>query len=117
MPIADYICPMDAYFIDATTIAIDRWDALNGSGMWEPCIWFKILNDSHTDIFVSWNAVDDHFFVPSFTKIAHSLQLNSSPPNYISKAKKGLTLYIRGLPDKGGGGSIVFTGYFNKVIR
>jgi len=112
MPYPNYVRVMDAQYVDVTGIAIDRWDELNVGGMERPCFYFKVLNDSYTDVFISWNADDDHWFVPSQSKSAINMQLNCSLPSLVSKVKNGQKLYVRGNPDIKFGGVIVFTGYY-----
>jgi len=115
MPQSNFIYPLEMHSLDAGTIAIDRWDAINIAGMDGECVYFTINNNSSSNIFISWNGDDDHEYVTYYSKITLNLQLNSSPPGFVSKIKKYTTFFVRGYPDQNNG-NIVLSGYFNKRI-
>ena len=72
----------------------------------------RITNESNTDVFISYDGVNEHEFLHADEKIEINFQTNSSPSGYVSKIKLGTVLYVSGVA---GVGLVYLAGYYNKT--
>lgn len=103
------VIPLILSSLDATKIGAGTWstfDPLTGA-----CFWLRIINNSDTDVFISYNGSDRHEYIKAGDSIECNFQTNSSPSNKVAKVKKGTIIYVQGSPAQGG--DIYLAGYYN----
>lgn len=81
-------------------------------GLDHPCFMLRFINDSNTDVIVSYDGVIDHEYVLLGTDLTLSFQTNSQPNNKAALMAKGTQIYVRGAA---GVGSFIVVGYFQAV--
>lgn len=72
------------------------YKAINASGLTGPTVLLRIYNASDKDIYISYDGVTAHDFVPSSQWMTLNFQANSGPNNYMAMLKKGTIVYVRG---------------------
>jgi len=107
----DYVKAITMQNVDSTGIAIDTWTAFDTGGIEEACFFIRITNDSDTNVFISYDGINDHEYVQDGNRIDINIQTNSSPGNYVAKLRKGTVVYVRGTA--GQSGLIYLSGYYN----
>ena len=109
----NWVYPLVLTSVNTAAIAADTWTAFDAGGIEADCFMIRITNDSDTDVYISWNAADDHEYIPAGDTIEVNFQANASPPGYIAKIKKGSILYVQGVA---GTGYVYLAGYYNTNI-
>ena len=87
------------------------YDLMNAGGLDKSCFYIKIINDSNTDVEISYDAVGTHDFVPNGTSQVLNLQSNYQPAGAIALMPKGQEFYLLG---QGGVGYIYLIGYYQE---
>lgn len=109
----NWVYPLVLTSVNSAAIDAGTWTAFDADGIEADCFMIRITNDSNSDITISWNAADDHEYIPAGETIEVNFQANASPPNYVAKIKKGTVLYVQGAA---GQGNIYLAGYHNTII-
>ena len=81
------------------------------TGIEGECFFFRITNDSDTDVFISFDSANRHEFLSSGDTIEINFQTNSSPSNYVSKVRLGTIISVQGVA---GTGLVYLAGYYNE---
>lgn len=79
-----------------TTGLTTAYQAINTSGFAHPCFYIKIVNNSGTDITLSYDGVNDHEFVRTKTDLPLNFQTNSQPQAQSALLRKGTVVYVKG---------------------
>lgn len=74
------------------------------------CIMLRFVNDSTQDIFISYDGVTDHDFLPGITSFELNFQANAQPTPSVSCMPLGTKIYVKGTA---GAGFIYLSGYYN----
>lgn len=82
---------------------------INPLGLPEACFLIRIINNSDTDVIVSYDGLNDHEFVPGGTQATLNFQTNAVPNNKECLLAKGTVIYVRGTA---GQGDIYLSGYY-----
>ena len=106
----DYVKAITMQSVDSAGIGAGAYTAFDAGGIEQPCFFIRITNDSDTNIFVSYDGINDHEYVQDGNRIEINTQTNASPGNYVSKISKGTVVYVRGTA---GTGIVYLSGYYN----
>jgi hypothetical protein len=82
---------------------------LNGTGFSQAPFFIRIINNSKTDVTISYNGVDDHEYIPAFTVFELPSQTNAQPNAQIALFPKNTIVYIKGVASLG---TIYLSGYY-----
>jgi len=110
--LSNVITPMEMQSIDAATLGLGAYSTFNDAGIEGALCFIRITNDSDTDVYISYDGVNDHEFIEAGERIEVYFQANSAPTNYVSKLKKYTVIYIRGNAQSTG--YIYVAGYYNE---
>ena len=83
-----------------------------------PCIIFKIVNNSSKDVTISYDGTTDHDYVPAGTVLLYNFQANSQPNNFVCSLAASTIIYVKAVAGAGTG-SVYIIGYYqatNSVI-
>ena len=105
----DIIVPIEIQSIDTAGIGAGAYSEI-GNPLEGALAFIRITNTSNTDVYISYDGVNDHEFIPATNRISSYFQVNSSPTNHVSKLRKETMLYIRGVA---GVGLVYVSGYYN----
>lgn len=108
---ANYILPIARATLDSATLA-GAYKAINSTGLANSCSVLRIINDSDTDINVSYDGTTDHDYVKTGETLQLDLQANSTPNSYVSYIRKGTVVYAK---SAAGVGNIYVAGYYQAV--
>lgn len=72
------------------------YQAINAGGLDNPCFLIRIVNNSNTDITISYDGVTDNEFVPTKTSIPINFQANSQPQAQSAILRKGTIVWVKG---------------------
>jgi len=102
------IAPIVMTSIDSNDIDIGEYRIVNEDGFDEACYMIRITNRTKDDVFVSYDGVIDHDYIP------HDTYIQIEPPMMIDKSnfRKLTKVYVRGTRSAG---FIYVAGYFRKV--
>jgi len=104
MNVKSYIRYIPMVSIDSATFT-GSYQALTATS--DPCIIYKIVNNSTMDVTVSMNGTTDHDFIPTKTGAVYDNQAGSQPSNKDALLKKGQVFYVKG---SAGVGSVYLVG-------
>jgi len=79
------------------------------TGLPAACFLLKIVNNSDTDVTVSYDGVDGHDFVRNDNKLEINFQTNSQPHGHVNLLSQGTRIYLAGVA---GTGNIYIIGYY-----
>jgi hypothetical protein len=68
---------------------------LNLVPLQEPCFLMRIINASTEDIWISYDGVTDHDYLPAGYTTTINYQTNALPNAYVAQEPKGLTVYVK----------------------
>ncbi len=93
-----------------TTSLDGTFKAINAAGTPEPCFLIRVVNDSDTDITISYDGATDHDFLRSTETLQLPLQTNAQPNNMMAKLRQGTIVYVKGAG--AGTGLVYLSGYY-----
>ena len=99
---------MPALIIDSATLT-GGYDPFDAAGLTQACSIIRIVNDSNTNIGVSYDGVDTHEVINSGDSIQLTFQSNSRPNNKVALMAKGSNICAIGAA---GVGNIYLIGYY-----
>lgn len=99
--------------IDSSALT-SSYQPINPNGTSGSCWTFDIINNSTSDIDVSFNGSTDHDFIPANSIKIIDIQTNSQPNNDINLMKKGQIVYVKG---SAGTGIIYLVGRTNTITN
>jgi len=82
---------------------------INPLGLPNPCSIIKLLNESGSDVFISYNGVVDHDCVARDSYLLINAQGNANSTTKVAQFAKGTKFYVRGAPIAG---AIYLIGYY-----
>ena len=94
----------------ASASVASSYAAINSSGLPNNCSIIRIINNSSTDVTVSYDGVTDHDYVRTNTTVTLEFQSNAMPNSYVSNLAIGTKVYVKGTA---GTGNVYLAGYFN----
>ena len=95
--------------VNAANLLANAYLAMN-AGFPDAIFMIRILNASNTNVFVSYDAINDNDFVPSGNGILElNFQSNAQPNNFVTLLSKGTRVYLRATA---GVGSIFLAAYY-----
>ncbi len=106
----DIIVPIELQSVDTATIGAGAYSEV-GNPLEGALCFIRITNDSNTDVFISYDGITDHEYIPAGDRIETYFQLNAAPNNYVAKLKEGAIVNIRGTA---GVGLVYVSGYYNE---
>lgn len=83
----------------ATLTSVDSADlgsgyvAFNTGGLPRGCCIIRIINDSGTDVTISYDGTNAHDYVPTMTSVNLNFQTNASPTSNQAFLAKGTVVY------------------------
>lgn len=80
-----------------------------GTPLEEPCFMIRVVNESDTDVQISYDGINPNDYVITKTQVTLNFQTNGQPNNYLANLPKGMQIYVRGLA---GNGNVFLIGYF-----
>lgn len=97
----------------AATSLTAAFDAMNApEGLRGPTVLLRIINNSTSDVSVSYDGDAYHDFVPKGTSLQLNFQANSAPNNKVAMLRHGTQVYLAG---SAGTGNIYLAVYYLKA--
>ena len=75
----------------------------------ESIFLLRIVNDSNTAVFISYDGVNDHDYIAPNGSLQIDFQTNAAPNNWVALMPKNRIVYVRGVA---GVGLIAASGYY-----
>ncbi len=94
----------------ASSTFTGSYQAINSTGTTEPCIIYKIVNNSTVDVTISLDGTNDHDFVPTASACVYDNNAGRQPINELALLAKGQVVYVKG---SAGTGSVYLVGIMN----
>lgn len=113
MGIKNIVLAIPMTSINSNTVGA-AYQAINPNGLPFACFDLKIVNNATTDVFVSYDGVTDHDYVPFTSGFQIPTQTNAQPQNMVALFRKGLKVYVKGTA---GVGFIYLVGYYQPVAN
>lgn len=85
---------------------------INSAGLPEPCVLIRIINDSDTDMTVSYDGTNDHDYVRTGSTLELNLQTNSLPNGNVAQLARGTIVYVKAAA---GTGLVYLAGYYQPI--
>lgn len=94
MKLTNRVYAVPASFFDATTITA-AYQAINTIPLQHPCFLLRIINTSSEDIWISYDGISDHDYIPYGHAITIDYQMNALPNAYVAQVAEGITVYVK----------------------
>ena len=94
--------------IDSSTFT-GSYQAINSTGIPNPCFILKITNNSSKDVTVSYDGTNDHEFVPTLSSLLLNFEAGSQPRANVALFPVGKVVYVKGAA---GAGLVYLSGYY-----
>ena len=107
----DYIVPIEMQNLNANALGIAVYAPFNAAGLEGSLSFIRVTNDSNTDVYLSYDNIHDHEFIPAGKTIQVCFQANSILASQVSLLRKHTVVYLRG---NAGVGYIYLSGYYNE---
>lgn len=104
----DVIVPLKMQSIDVSGIAAGAFSAM-GDPLEGALAFIRITNSSNVAVFISYNGLVDHEYIPAGGKMEHYFMVDLIPN--VALLRKGKVIYVRG---NAGVGSVYLSGYYNE---
>lgn len=89
--------------VPLTTVAggdfLATYQAVNPGGFPKGVCIMRIINNSDSDLFISYDGSTNHDFAPMGTQFTLNAQANSQPTNNVAAFSAGTVVYIKGGSD------------------
>lgn len=83
-----------------------------GPSLENPCHSYKWQNNTDVDLFLSWDGVNDHEFMPAHTGFVYDIASNKSEPAGTLHVSQGTRFYVRESAAAATEGAVYITTYF-----
>jgi len=103
------ITPMELQFVDVSTIIAGAYASL--SAIEGALSFVRVTNDSNTNVFISFDGIEDHIYVKAGDSVPYPYQNSSAPMNNVSKLPKNTIPRVRGTA---GVGYVYISGWYNE---
>lgn len=108
------VYPFTIQSVDMAGISAITWVPFDINGFSYPCFMLHFINNSDSDVFLSFDGVHKHEILPALEKIEIKLQTNAAPGNYVSLIPKGSKVYVQGVANPGS--CIYLESYYCKPV-
>jgi hypothetical protein len=95
MKLTNRVYAVPASFFNAADISEINYLPLNLDPLQEPCFLMRIINASTEDIWISYDGVTEHDYIPAGHTTTINYQTNALPNAYVAQEPKGLTVYVK----------------------
>ena len=112
MAFKDKISSIPLTSIDSATVS-GTYQAINSSGLDNPCFLIRIINDSSQDVTISYDGTTDNDYLRTTETLSLPFQTNARPSNFVANIPKGTKVYVKGTA---GTGAIYLAGYYSPVL-
>jgi len=108
---------MPVNYVSAVPMSSKNTAALTGgydlvvTGLPEACSILRIINDSNTDVIISYDGATNHDYVIAGTSLQLNAQANAQPDSWLSLFKQGQKIYVKGTA---GVGFVYVAAYYNR---
>lgn len=110
MSVKNNVLAIEMTSIDSATLTPSpAYQVINAGGLDESCFMIRIINDSNSDVMISYDGVTDNDFIIAGQTLQLESQTNSQPNNKLANFQKGLVVYAAGTA---GVGTIYLVGYY-----
>lgn len=106
----NYVIPIEMKEVDSSTFSAITWTPI-GVAMEGACFIIRISNDTTKDVYISYDGVNAHDFLHSYTDMTLNFQSNSSPQGNVAMLKKGSLIYFQ---SAAGTGYVYVSGFYNE---
>jgi len=113
MSFKNSVMPIEAIGIDAATLGGAVYLPINDPGLSRVCNLVRINNKSSVDIYISWDGVTLHDYIPLGESLSYQFFNTRDVGMYTPGIKKGQIFYA--LADAAGIGFIYVSGYYQEV--
>lgn len=93
--------------INSATFA-GAYQAIN-TALTNPPFLIRIINNSNTDVTISYDGTNDHDFLPKNQSLQLNFQTNARPNGFVALLKANTIVYVKGAA---GVGLVYFAAYF-----
>jgi hypothetical protein len=93
------------------TTGLGAYAPLNPAGLPKACSFIRIINNSNTDVMISYDGITDHDFIPHNSELYMPVQSINKPTNNTALFKQGTVIYVGGVA---GIGIVYLSGYFQE---
>lgn len=109
MPVKNSIAPIPLTSVSATTFDGTTYVPINPGGVPQPLFLYTIINDSSSDLIVSYDGVTAHDFIAAGSTSVNPIQYNSQPNTYIANLARGTVIWVKGAM---GTGEVYLSGFY-----
>jgi hypothetical protein len=108
---------MPVNYVSAIPMTSKNAAALTGgfdvvtTGLPEACSILRIINDSNSDVIISYDGATNHDYLVGGTTLQIDAQANSQPNSDVSQFRKGQKVYVKGTA---GIGFVYVVAYYNR---
>ena len=102
------ILPIEMESINSAALT-GGFDAINPNGLEHSCFMLRVINDSDTDVTISFDGVVDHDYLPAGELLQIDVQPNLQRGGSTAGIRQGTVIYVLGAA---GTGLIYVTGYY-----
>jgi hypothetical protein len=120
MSFTNILKALPAVELDTSTLSEEEFIPINIEGLGEACFLLKLLNNSTTDILISYDKEDVHEFIPgrgaelAFPPTMSEINcLPSGNSRGYCAFPKGKVLWVKGTP---GTGNLILMAYFQERV-
>jgi len=107
MPVKNIVAAIKLTNIASSTLT-GAYQAIN-TGLSSPCFLIRIINNSSTDVTVSYDGINDNDYIPHGTFVDLNFATNSQPNNNCALMPINTIVYVKGTA---GTGNIYLAGYY-----
>lgn len=93
----------------ASSTVSSSYQAINATGLANPCFLIRIINASTTNVTVSYDGVTDNEYVIAASSMDVNAQTNGQPNTSIANFAAGTVVYVKGTA---GTGNVYLSGYY-----
>lgn len=93
-----------------TTGLTGSYKVINSGGTSEACVLIRIINDSDTDVSISFDGSTDHDYLRTGETLQLPFQSNAAPGSNTAKLRQGTQVWVKG--GGAGTGLIYLAGYY-----
>jgi len=106
MNVKNFINYIPMTSISAATFT-GSYQLINSTGVSDPCIIYKIVNNSTVDVTISLNGTVAHDFIPTLSASVYDPQAGRQPGSELALLARGQKIYVKG---SAGTGSVYLVG-------
>jgi hypothetical protein len=112
MHVRNILLPIPLTNIDSSTLTTS-YQAINSSGLPNPCNILRIINSSTTDVTISYDGINDHDYLVGGHEFTLNATTNGLPPELTATIQEGTVVYVKGTA---GTGNVYLAGYYQPKV-